>query len=146
MKATFKSSNALLGEIGTHKLYSQAQTSKFDHETTISKCCAFLHTRSSFALFFFRTDRLIQATIGKQFKHCTVLTIAHRLNTIMDSDRVMVGQQIGLLVPLCSNPFLVKFTQSGRIDTNSASFVFFFRRIYLAQDNSIEDSHYGANM
>ncbi len=36
------------------------------------------------------TDSLIQSTIRTQFSHCTVLTIAHRLNTILDSDRVMV--------------------------------------------------------
>lgn len=36
------------------------------------------------------TDDLIQKTIRSQFSECTILTIAHRLNTIMDSDRVMV--------------------------------------------------------
>nr|XP_043635649.1 ABC transporter C family member 12-like [Erigeron canadensis] len=37
-----------------------------------------------------RTDDLIQKTIRKEFKSCTMLIIAHRLNTIIDCNRILV--------------------------------------------------------
>lgn len=40
--------------------------------------------------FFSSTDTLIQQTIRVKFANCSVLTVAHRLHTIMDSDRVLV--------------------------------------------------------
>lgn len=49
----------------------------------------------------FESDKLIQESIRRDFKNSTVVTIAHRLNTIIDYDRVLVLDK-GRLVELDS--------------------------------------------
>lgn len=40
------------------------------------------------------TDKLLQATLRSHvFENRTIITIAHRINTILDSDRIVVLQQ-----------------------------------------------------
>ena len=43
-----------------------------------------------FICLYFRTDSAIQKTIRECFGECTIITVAHRLHTIMKSDRIMV--------------------------------------------------------
>lgn len=58
------------------------------------------------------TDELIQSTIRSEFAGCTVLTIAHRLNTILDYNRVMVLDK-GKIVEFDDPKTLLKNPQSS---------------------------------
>lgn len=49
-----------------------------------------MHNYFKSILLITSTDQIIQKKIREKFDNCTVLTIAHRLNTIIDSDRILV--------------------------------------------------------
>ncbi|XP_031342453.1 probable multidrug resistance-associated protein lethal(2)03659 isoform X4 [Photinus pyralis] len=57
------------------------------------------------------TDTLIQETIRHKFSNCTVLTVAHRLNTIIDCDKVLVMDR-GLAVEF-NHPYLLLQNTNG---------------------------------
>jgi len=59
-----------------------------------------------------QTDNVVHKIIREQFKDCTVLTIAHRINTILDSDRVMVLDK-GEIVELDKPQLLLKNAESA---------------------------------
>lgn len=46
------------------------------------------------------TDRIIQEVIKTKFKNCTVLTVAHRLSTIEESDQI-VEVEMGMALNPC---------------------------------------------
>jgi len=57
------------------------------------------------------TDDLIQETIRKEFSLSTIVTIAHRLNTIIDYDRVLVMDK-GMVVEFDSPKSLMDNKES----------------------------------
>ena len=50
-----------------------------------------------------QTDAVIQKIIREDFAACTIISIAHRIPTVMDCDRVLVVDA-GMLFSICSFP------------------------------------------
>uniref|UniRef100_A0A8C0N8S6 ATP binding cassette subfamily C member 5 n=1 Tax=Canis lupus familiaris TaxID=9615 RepID=A0A8C0N8S6_CANLF len=73
------------------------------------------------------TDLLIQETIREAFADCTMLTIAHRLHTVLGSDRIMVlaqGQVVEFDTPsvLLSNDSSRFYAMFAAVENKQASF------------------------
>ncbi|KAM3862000.1 ATP-binding cassette sub-family C member 4-like [Diretmus argenteus] len=99
-----------------------------------------------------RTDGLIQQTIRDKFQECTVLTIAHRLNTIIDCDRILVLdagriQEYDEPYALLQNQdglFYQMVQQTGRAE--AASLLHTAKQVYMNKScpslpNRVTDAH-----
>lgn len=72
------------------------------------------------------TDRLVQRTLRDSFSQCTVLTIAHRLNTVLHCDRILVMSEgcvaeFGTVAELAANPHSLfgAMARTAGIDTSA---------------------------
>ncbi len=77
----------------------------------------------------FRTDQIIQRTIREHFAHCTVLTIAHRLATVVDSARILCfaeGEARGFAPPseLLDDPDSVLSQLTKKLSARERQLVF----------------------
>lgn len=68
------------------------------------------------SFLYYRTDSIIQKTIKQKFRSCTILTIAHRLNTIIDSDKILVMHNGEVVV---ISIFLLKYLDNINIRHDS---------------------------
>ena len=65
------------------------------------------------------TDKIIQSTIQRKFKDCTVVSIAHRLDSVMEAHRVVVMEKGRILETGSPMSLLVEDPSDARITRDS---------------------------
>lgn len=71
---------------------------------------------------------MIQKTIRQKFADCTVLTIAHRINTVMDSDRILI----------IDAGRVVEFDKPYELLTNTSESKFFYNMVKETGQSSFD--------
>ncbi|KAJ2215751.1 hypothetical protein EV179_001975 [Coemansia sp. RSA 487] len=80
----------LAKDIGSHSRFSNGQQQLFSLCRLLMRKRKIIVLDEATADVDLETDREMQKLFRSEFKDCTVLTIAHRLETIMGSDRIIV--------------------------------------------------------
>uniref|UniRef100_A0A8R7V1Y5 ABC transporter C family member 10 n=1 Tax=Triticum urartu TaxID=4572 RepID=A0A8R7V1Y5_TRIUA len=79
--------DSLVAEDGSN--WSMGQRQLFCLGRTLLKRCRILVLDEATASIDNATDAVLQKTIQSEFKHCTVITVAHRIPTVMGCDMVL---------------------------------------------------------
>jgi ATP-binding cassette subfamily C (CFTR/MRP) protein 1 len=96
----------------TDDLLSHGQRQLFCLARAMLRRSAILIIDEATASVDLETDRLMQEIIAEHFGHCTIIAVAHRLQTIRDYDRIAVFEN-GRIVE-CGEPDVLLADQGGK--------------------------------